>query len=103
MLVIVGAGLLILLDARPHIQRRRRTPPDDIAGTDNSSIPMPLFVGLGTLAGGGTLASLALFFLKTGAIVFGSGLAIVPFMRVGVVDHHHWLTDSQFLDSVRSG
>jgi chromate transporter len=64
---------------------------------------MPLLVGLGTIAGGGTLASLALFFLKTGAIVFGSGLAIVPFMRAGVVDQHHWLSNSQFLDSVAIG
>jgi chromate transporter len=104
-LVIVGAGLLmILLDARPRIRFRRRKPPDNVAGADSDSQkPMPLFIGLGTLAGGGTLASLALFFLKTGAVVFGSGLAIVPFMRAGVVDHHHWLSDSQFLDSVAIG
>ena len=104
-LVIVGAGfLMILLDARPRIRLRRGKPPDDVAGTDsNSRKSMPLLVGFGTLAGGGTLASLALFFLKTGAIVFGSGLAIVPFMRAGVVDQHHWLTNSQFLDSVAIG
>ncbi|OBI85890.1 chromate efflux transporter [Mycobacterium sp. 1245805.9] len=102
-LVIVGAGLLmILLDARPRI-RLRRKPPEDVAGTGDNARPVPLFIGLGTLAGGGTLASLALFFLKTGAIVFGSGLAIVPFMRAGVVDQHHWLTNSQFLDSVAIG
>src|SRR5262249_44102749 len=58
---------------------------------------------LGALAGGGTLASLGLFFAKTGALVFGSGLAIVPFMRQGVVDQHHWLTQSQFLDAVAMG
>jgi chromate transporter len=103
-LVIVGAGLLmILLDARPRIRLRRRKPPDDVAGTDDRPKPMPMLVGLGTMAGAGTLASLAWFFLKTGAIVFGSGLAIVPFMRAGVVDHHHWLTNSQFLDSVAIG
>jgi chromate transporter len=103
-LVIVGAGLLmILLDARPRLRLRRRNPPDDVAGTDDSRRSMPLLVGLGTITGGGTLASLALFFLKTGAIVFGSGLAIVPFMRAGVVDQHHWLTNSQFLDSVAIG
>jgi chromate transporter len=44
-----------------------------------------------------------LFFAKTGALVFGSGLAIVPFMRQGVVDQHHWLTQSQFLDAVAMG
>jgi len=103
-LVIVGAGLLmILFDARPRIRLRRPKPPDDVAGTGGSPKPMPMLVGLGTMAGGGTLASLAFFFLKTGAIVFGSGLAIVPFMRAGVVDHHHWLTNSQFLDSVAIG
>jgi chromate transporter len=103
-LVIVGAGLLmILLDARPRIRLRRRKPPEDVAGTGDNAKPMPIVIGLGALAGGGTLASLALFFLKTGAIVFGSGLAIVPFMRAGVVDQHHWLTNSQFLDSVAIG
>jgi chromate transporter len=62
-----------------------------------------MILGLGTLAGAGTLTALGLFFLKTGAIVFGSGLAIVPFLRDGVVAQHHWLTDGQFLDAVAMG
>ncbi|WP_179299291.1 chromate efflux transporter [Mycobacterium avium] len=103
-LVIVGAGLLmILLDARPRIRLPHRKPPDGVARTDDNPKPMPMVIGLGTIVSGGKLASLALFFLKTGAIVFGSGLAIVPFMRAGVVDQHHWLTNSQFLDSVAIG
>jgi len=40
------------------------------------------------------------FFTKAGAFVFGSGLAIVPFLYGGVVQQHHWLTDRQFLDAV---
>jgi chromate transporter len=44
-----------------------------------------------------------LFFLKTGALVFGSGPAIVPFLCDGVVDQHHWLTQGQFLDAVAMG
>ena len=52
---------------------------------------------------GGTLAALGWFFLKAGAFIFGSGLAIVPFLRDGVVHQHHWLTDSQFLDAVAMG
>jgi len=44
-----------------------------------------------------------LFFLKAGAFIFGSGLAIVPFLREGVVVQHHWLTDRQFLDAVAIG
>lgn len=40
------------------------------------------------------------FFTKAGAFVFGSGLAIVPFLYGGVVREHRWLTDQQFLDAV---
>jgi chromate transporter len=40
------------------------------------------------------------FFAKAGAFVFGSGLAIVPFLYGGVVQEHHWLTERQFVDAV---
>ena len=46
------------------------------------------------------LAELLWFFAKAGAFVFGSGLAIVPFLYGGVVQQHRWLTDKQFLDAV---
>ncbi|MHA8097909.1 chromate transporter [Aquirufa aurantiipilula] len=46
------------------------------------------------------LWKMALFFFKAGAFVFGSGLAIVPFLRSGVVQENHWLTEQQFLDAV---
>ncbi len=46
------------------------------------------------------LTTILLFFTKAGAFVFGSGLAIVPFLYGGVVKEHHWLTDKQFLDAV---
>jgi len=40
------------------------------------------------------------FFTKAGAFVFGSGLAIVPFLYGGVVKEYHWLNEQQFLDAV---
>jgi len=40
------------------------------------------------------------FFTKAGAFVFGSGLAIVPFLHSGVVKEYGWLTENQFIDSV---
>lgn len=46
------------------------------------------------------LSQIAVFFAKAGAFVFGSGLAIVPFLYGGVVTEHHWLTDKQFVDAV---
>ncbi len=47
-----------------------------------------------------TLIKIAIFFTKAGAFVFGSGLAIVPFLHAGVVTENHWLTEQQFLDAV---
>ncbi|MEX3925088.1 chromate transporter [Paraburkholderia sp. BR10936] len=46
------------------------------------------------------LGQIGLFFTKAGAFVFGSGLAIVPFLYGGVVTEHHWLNDRQFVDAV---
>lgn len=46
------------------------------------------------------LIQIGLFFTKAGAFVFGSGLAIVPFLYGGVVTEHHWLNDKQFVDAV---
>lgn len=46
------------------------------------------------------LGQIGLFFTKAGAFVFGSGLAIVPFLYGGVVTEHHWLNDKQFVDAV---
>ena len=54
-----------------------------------------------TMAGhGSVLAQILLFFTKAGTFVFGSGLAIVPFLEQGVVHELGWLTDHQFLDAV---
>nr|WP_295922299.1 chromate transporter [uncultured Dyadobacter sp.] len=46
------------------------------------------------------LLQIALFFTEAGAFVFGSGLAIIPFLHAGVVNDLHWLNEQQFLDSV---
>ncbi len=46
------------------------------------------------------LAQIGVFFAKAGAFVFGSGLAIVPFLYGGVVTGNHWLNDRQFVDAV---
>ena len=63
-------------------------------------VPPWLLTGLGGVATSSTLLKLFLFFAEAGAFVFGSGLAIVPFLHGGVVDEHHWLTEQQFLDAV---
>src|SRR5439155_4060574 len=60
----------------------------------------PLLTGIHGVASVGTVGLLFVFFLKAGAFVFGSGLAIVPFLYGGVVVKFHWLTERQFVDAV---
>jgi chromate transporter len=55
----------------------------------------------GTAADSGNiLVQILLFFTKAGAFVFGSGLAIIPFLQQGVVQQFGWLNEHQFLDAV---
>ena len=62
--------------------------------------PAVWLFGPPTLAGGTGLLGIFLYFAKAGMFVFGSGLAVVPFLYGGVVQEHHWLTDRQFVDAV---
>ena len=92
-LLFLAAGLVMMVwEAPPKFLRR------------NVFVPLPLGFSLflGT-ANAGTLIALGLFFLKAGAFIFGSGLAIVPFLRETVVEQRHWLTERQFLDAVAMG
>src|SRR5207244_1411393 len=61
---------------------------------------IPLLFTFGTFGVNGTLSEIFLYFAKAGMFVFGSGLAVVPFLYGGVVEGHHWLTDHQFVDAV---
>jgi chromate transporter len=46
------------------------------------------------------LAQIFWFFSKAGAFIFGSGMAIVPFLYGGVVQEYGWLDDQQFIDAI---
>jgi chromate transporter len=50
-----------------------------------------------------SLAGLFAVFLKVGAVLFGSGYVLLAFLRADLVDHRHWLTESQLLDAVAVG
>jgi chromate transporter len=60
----------------------------------------PVFLAVSAPSTAATGGSLFWFFAKAGAFVFGSGLAIVPFLYGGVVRQHQWLSEQQFLDAV---
>jgi chromate transporter len=64
------------------------------------SQPDWLMVGLHGPAAVGLLGTIFVYFASAGMFVFGSGLAIVPFLHGGVVQQHQWLSERQFLDAV---
>jgi chromate transporter len=95
-LLILAAGVLVwLVRARP---RRLRFPG---RGRGLAALlPLPAVAVTAPAADPGVLWQLAVYFGQAGAFVFGSGLAIVPFLYGGVVGTYGWLTDRQFLDAV---
>src|ERR1017187_1350372 len=50
-----------------------------------------------------SLTSLFLFFLKTGAVLFGSGYVLLAYLKADLVERWHWLTSAQLLDAVAVG
>jgi chromate transporter len=64
------------------------------------ALPAALLTGLRDAAGPVLILRVFLFFAKAGTFVFGSGLAIVPFLYGGVVRELGWLNERQFVDAV---
>ncbi len=92
-LFFLGAGLIVWAV---------RTNPCKRSATTTPSFALPALAVLpaakATLSE--LLTQIALFFTKAGAFVFGSGLAIIPFLYGGVVKEYGWLNDQEFLDAV---
>jgi chromate transporter len=63
-------------------------------------LPTWWLAGLHGAADPAVLTTLFAFFAKASLVVFGSGLAVVPFLHGGVVTGYGWLTERQFLDAV---
>jgi len=55
------------------------------------------------VAGGVTLGTMTLVFLKIGAVLYGSGYVLLAFLRADFVERLGWLTDRQLLDAVAVG
>ena len=75
--------------------------PPAFLSTANSFFLTPIFLQIADqFSANEKLQQIGWFFLKAGAFVFGSGLAIVPFLYGGVVKEYQWLNEQQFLDAV---
>lgn len=91
--LFLGAGVLVWL---------LRAPPKSMGGRLNGFAASAPVAGvlLASTVDWPKLAEIGAFFAYAGSFVFGSGLAIVPFLYSGVVQEHGWLTDRQFVDAV---
>ena len=96
-LLFIGAGCVGILYYGTVVRRRSSAPPLAAA------LPMLSPAPAAPVAVVSTLGKLLLFFLKAGALTFGSGLVIVPFLQQGIVEHYGWLNERDFLVAVAVG
>jgi chromate transporter len=91
--LILAAGLIVWVARSPLFRRR--------SGRNLAGFPLlPVVWQASADAANTGLSDIFWFFFKAGAFVFGSGLAIVPFLYGGVVVEYGWLNDQEFLDAV---
>jgi chromate transporter len=91
---LLGTGAAV---AVVHLAKRNRVQPVALAtwvgsAATGATVVVPF-----------TLSALFLFFLKVGAVLFGSGYVLLAFLRADLVDHWHWLTEAQLLDAIAIG
>ena len=98
-LLFLAAGVLVWLVKAPPRAFWKSWGKGKTGVMSLSPVPLAALFAMG-VAAGGTLWAIFTFFAAAGAFVFGSGLAIIPFLYGGVVQGHHWLTDRQFVDAV---
>jgi chromate transporter len=97
-LLFLGAGSVGIL----YYGNLFRRPPAT-ASVIATPLAAPMLAQIAPVASGSAIAKLTLFFLKAGALTFGSGLVIVPFLEQGLVHQFGWLDERQFLIAVAIG
>ena len=97
LLVLFGAGLAVVL-AQTILRRSK-----DLKSLVSAPALAMLFQAGGGSAAAFGLWPLFLFFLKVGAILYGSGYVLLAFIRADLVERWHWLTETQLLDAIAVG
>lgn len=94
--VLFGCGVILMFSGglvSPKNKRAALLPGTPLAGVAGAAITATLF----------SLWALFWFFLKIGAVLFGSGYVLLAFLRSDLVTRLHWLTDQQLLDAIAIG
>jgi chromate transporter len=102
LLILLGGGLIV---AAVRLIVRSIKGQQSILSLISAS-PLIVFLQSGTTAVATapfSLALLFLFFLKVGAVLYGSGYVLLAFIRADLVERWHWLTESQLLDAIAVG
>ena len=100
LLVLFGAGVIVGLT--PMLSRQLRSGRNLLLPISASPIAMFLQASAATTTAFG-LWPLFLFFVKVGAVLYGSGYVLLAFIRADLVERWHWLTEAQLLDAIAVG
>jgi chromate transporter len=100
LLVIFGAGIIAVAAREAQGLKSLRSKAVAVLVPQAPLISTTGALGAATPFG---LLPLFLFFLKVGAVLFGSGYVLLAFLRTDLVVRLHWLTDKQLLDSIAVG
>jgi chromate transporter len=88
LILLIGGGIVWLLGREISAKRSVRA----------AALPLLAVTPAGATAAG--LVALFAYFLKVGALLFGSGYVLLAFLRADLVVRLHWLSDAQLLDAV---
>ena len=96
-ILITGGALALVAKALPEREGLRGVAVPALSALGSAATPAA------AAAVSASLLGLFMVFLKVGAVLFGSGYVLLAFLRADLVDHRHWLTESQLLDAVAVG
>ena len=107
---VLGMFLLVAFPSQPPENREEKGDSDSLSSSRSATMPLALTgggataaAGAGASAAGASLVRLTLFFLKVGAVLYGSGYVLIAYLRGGLVEDLGWLTEGQLLDAIAVG
>ncbi len=106
-LLLGGVAGMLWLRIPQAVRSRRGKILPVVAGTWLAAKTQALLAAAAGAGGAGvasaSLWKLGLFFLKVGAVLYGSGYVLVAFLQGGLVDEYGWLTQRELLDAIAIG